>query len=160
MREKFFMFGLAALIVMAMAIPTGAGQTMGQSHGSQGHGHDQAAKPQANMMAATDQMMRNIDSMMTNAGSAMRDLTAMHAGMSGGAEHGPMLASMESLLAQMRQFRGDLHDMAKNPMLAHNNDAMKSYQQACRNLEQMASAFQSMTKNMTSALKGMSHATK
>lgn len=32
---------------------------------------------------------------------------------------------------------------------------MKAFQQACRNLEQMTSAFQAMTKNMTQAMKGM-----
>ena len=108
-------------------------------------------------MTANDKMMRNIDSMMINAGSVMRDLTTMHAGTSGGAHHDQMMSSMQGMLDQMRQFHGALNDMMKDPAFGHDNDAMKSAQQAGRNLEQMASAFQSMAKNMTKAMKGMPH---
>ena len=152
MRDNTLVFGLVAFMAMAVSAPTVSGQ---MTHGGQGHGQGQSAM-QGRMMA-TDQMMRNIDTMMANAGSMMRDLTAMHAGMSGGPQHDQMMSSMQGMLDQMRQFRGSLNDMMKDPAFGHNNDTMKSFQQAGRNLEQMASAFQSMTKNMTKAMKDMAH---
>ena len=150
MRNNALAFGLVAFMAMTVSARTVSGQ---MTEGNQDREHGQGAM-QGNMMA-TDQMMRNIDTMMANAGSMMRDLTAIHAGMSGGSQHDQMMSSMQGMLDQMRQFHGSLNDMMKDPAFGHNNDAMKSFQQACRNLEQMTSAFQSMTKNMTQAMKGM-----
>lgn len=152
MRDNALVFGLVAFMAMAVSARTVSGQ---MTHGGQGHGHDQGAM-QGSMMA-TAQMMRNIDTMMANSDSMMRDLTAIHAGMSGGPQHDQMMSSMQGMLDQMRQFHGSLNDMMKDRAFGHSNEAMKSFQQACRNLEQMASGFQSMTKNMTRAMKGMAH---
>lgn len=44
--------------------------------------------------------------------------------------------------------------MMQDP-LQSNAAAMKAFPQACKNFEQMASAFQTLTKNMTQTMKGM-----
>lgn len=132
---------------------------MGQHSGGQ-HMQGQTPGAMSASMMATDQMMRNIDTMMTNASSMMRDLSTMQAGMTGSAQHGQTMSSMEGMLDQMRQLHGSLNDMMKDPALHNSGDAMKAFQQACRNLEQMTSAFQSMTKNMNKAMQGMSHGPK
>lgn len=164
MRDNTLVFGLVALMAMAVSARSVSGQ---MRYASQGHGHDQGAmqgNTQGNMqgnmpgnMMATAQMMRDVDTMMANAGSMMRDLTAMHAGMGGGPQHDQMMSSMQGMLDQMRQFHGSLNDMMEDPTFGHNSEAMKSFEQAGRDLKQMASALQSMTKNMTKAMKGMTH---
>jgi hypothetical protein len=140
-----------------------ASGVLAQMHGGgQGHGQHQSGM-QGNMpgpMMAADQMMRNVDTMMNNVSGMMRDLTTMHAGMPNAAQHDQVMTSMQGAFDQMRQLHGSLNGMMKDPGLMHNNDAMKSYQQACRNLEQMTSALQSMAKNMTQAMKGMNVAPK
>ena len=153
MRDHALVFGMAALMAATLSARAASGQ---MAHGGgQGHEHAQGAMQAG--MTATDKMMGNIDTMMANAGSMMRDLTAMHAGMSGGAHHDQMMSSMQGMLDQMRQFQGSLNDMMKDPAFRHDSDAMKSFQQSGRNLEQMTSAFQSMAKNMTKAMKGIAH---
>ena len=147
---------LAFSVVVSLGI--GGRAVLAQMHGgAQGHGHEQAGM-QGNMqgsMMATDQMMRNIDSMMTNVSSMMRDLNTLHAGMPNAPQHGQMMASMQGTFDQMRQLQGSLNDMRRNPNFGHEAQSMRAFQQACRNLEQMTSAFQSMTKNLTQAMKGM-----
>ncbi len=143
---------LSPLVVLSiaalLAVPALA-QHMG--HGAQGGMQGTQAGQHGQMMAA-DQMMRNIESMMTNIQASMRDLAAMP--MSGG-HHDGMLAGMNGMLEQMRAVHGDLATMMKDPQLMHQDDAMKAFNEACRDLERMASAFQSMTKHMNQAMKGL-----
>lgn len=159
MRRKTLILGFAVLVAFGIQ----GSAVLAQMHGggTQGHGHDQAGM-QGNMqgsmqgaMMATDQMMRNIDTMMTNVSSMMRDLNTLHAGMPGGMQHGPLMTSMQGTFDQMRQLHGSLNEMMHGPNFAHDAQSMKAFQEACQNLEQMTSAFQSMTKNMTQAMKGM-----
>lgn len=153
---------MAVAFSVIVALGIGGGAVFAQ-HG--GHGGDTQGAMQestqgsmtatAQMMRNVDTMMRNIDSMMTNASSAMRDLNAMHARMPGGLQLDPMMTSMQGTFDQMRQIRGSLNDMMRNPAVGSNAQSMRAFQQACRNLEQMTSAFQSMTKNMAQGMKGM-----
>ena len=155
MRRKLMAFVLSG----ALAVGIGGVTVLAQMHGSGqgGHGHDQAGM-QGNMqgsMMATDQMMRNIDSMMTNVSSMMRDLNTMHAGMPNAAQHDQMMGPLQGTFDQMRQLHGSLTQTMRDPSFGHDAQSMKAFQQACKNLEQMTSAFQSMTKNLTQAMKGM-----
>ena len=150
--RRIFVLGLAGLIATGI----GSGAVLAQMHGGvQGHGHDQSATygGMQGAMMATDRMMQNIDSMMTNVSSMMRDLSAMHSGMANAMQHDQVMASMQGTFDQMRQLHGSLNDMRRSPNFGHDAQSMKAFQQACRNLEQMTSAFQSMTKNLTQAMK-------
>lgn len=145
---------LPSLVVLSiaalLAVPALA-QHMG--HGAQGGMRGTQAGQHGQMMAP-EQMMRNIESMMTNIQASMRDLAAMP--MPGG-HHDQMLAGMNGMLEQMRAVRGDLTTMMRDPQLMHQDTAMKAFNEACRDLERMASAFQSMTKHMSQAMKGLHH---
>ena len=157
MRRKVTVLAFSVMVTLGIA-----GAALAQ-HG--GHGGDDPGTTQGNMqgsMMATDQAMRNIDTMMrnidtkmTSASAMMRDLNAVHAGMPAGMQHQPVMTAMQGTFDQMRQMRGSLNDMMREPSFGRSAQAMRSFQQACRNLEQMTSAFQSMTKNMTQAIKGM-----
>ena len=145
------------LVLGLMGLFFGGERAAAQMHsGAQGHGQHQAAM-QGNMhgMASTDRMMQNVDRMMANISTMMQDLNAMHAGTSAAGHH-QVMTSMQGAFDHMRQLRGSLGEMMKDPMLMHNQNAMKSFEQACRNLEQMVAASQSMAKNMTQTMKGMS----
>ncbi len=100
-----------------------------------------------------DQMMQNSDAMMRSAEVMMRDLTAMP--MAG--QHGTLLTGMNGMLGQMRSMHGGLTTMMQDPAVMQNAGAMRSFNQASKNLEQMATAFNAMAKNMTSAMKGLPH---
>jgi hypothetical protein len=76
----------------------------------------------------------------------------MQAGMHGGGQ-GQMATSMQGMLDNMKQLQGQFNGMMKDPSWMGNNQAMKDFQQACKNLEQMASSYQTMTKNITSMMK-------
>jgi len=151
---------MTQLMLLALAaIVTGSSVSLAQMHGGAqgGHGHQQGmmqGNTQGAMMA-TRQIMGNIDSMMTDVSSMMRDLSAMHAGMSNAAQHDQMMGPLQGTFDQMRQLHGSLNQMMRDPAFGHDAQSMKAFQQACRNLEQMTSAFQSMTKNLTQAMKGM-----
>ena len=54
----------------------------------------------------------------------------------------------------MRDMSGNLAAMLNDPMVMQQRDAKKALNQASRDLEKMASAFQSMTKNMSHAMTG------
>ncbi|MBI4477678.1 MAG: hypothetical protein HY654_10920 [Acidobacteria bacterium] len=154
MRRTILVLSFAVLVALGF----GGSAVLAQMHGgTQGHGQHQPGT-QGNMqgaMMATDQMMRNIDTMMTSAASMMRNLNTMHAGMPNATPHDPVMGSMQGMLDQMRQLHGSLNNMRHDPSFGHDNQSMKAFQQACRNLEQMTSAFQNMTKNMTQAMKGI-----
>lgn len=120
----------------------GAGTTSGSMHGS------------TNPMMAGDQMMRNVDSLLQNAESMIRNLTAMPAM---GSQHTQMMAGMNGMLDQMRAVHGNLTSMMKDPALMHEQTAGKAFSQACRDLEKMASGFESMTRNLGQAMKSMNH---
>lgn len=149
--------GLSTLLAVALGLaPLAARMQNGQHQmGGQEHQHQTAGAMQG-PMAAMGQMMRNIDGMMANAADMMRNLSALHAGM-GQAQQGDMMSSMQGMFDQMRLFQGSMNEMLKDPALHQNNDAMKGLQQACRDLERMASSFQDMAKHMTQAMKGMPH---
>lgn len=153
MRGNALVFGLASFMALAVSVRAASGQ---MAHG--GHGPDQGTVHGS--MMATDQMMRNVDSTMANAGSMMRELTAMHAGLDGNSQHDQMVSSMQGMLDQMRQVHGSLSGMMRDPAFGRDAAAMKSFQQAGRNLEQMVSAFQKMTKNMTKVMNEMARGPK
>lgn len=146
MRSATLRVALALIFAAAVGPMIARAQMQHQHAGGQMQGQGSAS-----MMAANEQMMRNIDTMMTNAASTMKDLSTMGTGQ----QHDQMMASMAGMLAQMRQFRGDMNDMMKDPMLAQSNDGMKSFQQAGQNLKDMTAVFEKMTKNMAGAMKGM-----
>lgn len=120
----------------------GAGTTPGAMHGA------------TNPMMAGDQMMRNVDSMLQNAESMMRNLTAMPAM---GPQHTEVMAGMNGMLDQMRTVHGSLTSMMKDPALMHDQAAGKAFTQACRDLEKMATGFESMARNMNQAMKSLHH---
>jgi len=97
-----------------------------------------------------EHMKRNVDSMMANSASMLRELSATQ--MAGG-QFDQVLTGMKGLLEQMRGMSGNLAAMLNDPMLMQGNDK-KALNQASRDLEKMASAFQSMTKNMNQAMTG------
>lgn len=114
-----------------------------------GHGAPPPASPRAPVMQG-EQMKRNVDSMMANSESMLRELSAMQ--MAGG-KHDQVLTGMKGMLDQMRGMSGHLTAMLNDPMLMQGNDT-KALNQASRDLEKMASAFQSMTKNLNQAMTG------
>ena len=64
-----------------------------------------------------------------------------------------MTTTMQGMLDNMKQMNGQLNGMMKDPTVMGNDQVMKDFQQACKSLEQMASSFQSVTKNVTSMMK-------
>ena len=114
-----------------------------------GHGAPAPATPRAPAMQG-EQMKRNVDSMMANSASMLRELSAMQ--MAGG-QFDQVLTGMKGMLDQMRGMSGNLAAMLNDPMLMQGNDK-KALNQASRDLEKMASAFQSMTKNLNQAMTG------
>lgn len=153
MHRTTFRAGLFLLFALTAAPATA------QMQGGAGHGQHQAGM-QGSMqgMAAADRMMQNIDRTMTNVSTMMQELSTMHAGMPNAGHQ--VMTSMQGAFDQMRLLRGSLGEMMKDPTLMHNQNAMKSFEQACKNLEQMTTSFQSMAKNMTQAMKGMGSAKK
>lgn len=112
----------------------------GGMHGSMPMQHD------ASMDA--DQMMKKVDAKLNAAAASMSDLAGHHASMEPNATGDRLVSSLQGMLAQMQQFRGDLAEMMRDPAHMQQPDAMKGIEQACRDFEQMASAFQSIAKNM------------
>ncbi len=153
-------------LVLALSVPAalmlswtrlGAQMPSGQHHtGTQTHQTHGAMQGNMAAMNQMNQMLRNVEGMMTNTAGIMRDLAAMHTGMGAG-QHDQMMSSMQGLLDQMRQFHGSMSELMKAPTLHQNNEAMKGLQQACRDLERMASSLQEMSKHMAQAMKGMAH---
>jgi hypothetical protein len=118
------------------------------------HGQHQMGMKGSMQDTTAVRRLQNIDKMMTNVSTMMQGLHAMHAGMSSAGQH-QVVTAMQGAFDQMRQLHGSLGEMTKDPALMHDRDAMKSFEQACRNLEQMTTAFESMATNMTQAMKGM-----
>lgn len=114
-----------------------------------GHGAPAPAAPRTPAMQG-EQMKRNVDSMLANSESMLRELSAMQIA---GGKHDQVLAGMNGMLDQMRSMSGNLTATLNNPMLLQGNDK-KALNQASRDLEKMASAFQSMTKNLKQAMTG------
>ena len=114
-----------------------------------GHGAPAPATPRAPAMQG-EQMKRNVDSMMANSASMLRELSAMQ--MAGG-QFDQVLTGIKGMLDQLRGMSGNLAAMLNDPMLMQGNDK-KALNQASRDLEKMASAFQSMTKNLNQAMTG------
>ena len=144
-------FTLAALLSLPVAAQhmggaTGQGHQHGTSPATAGAGMGQHG-------GGIDQMMQNSDAMMRSAEVMMRDLTAMP--MAG--QHGTLLTGMNGMLGQMRSMHGGLTTMMQDPAVMQNAGAMRAFNQASKNLEQMATAFNAMAKNMTSAMKGLPH---
>jgi hypothetical protein len=142
-----------AAAVLAIGLTAAAGAQMG---GGQMGGHQHGAM-QGSM--SSDQMMRGIDSMMNSVTSMMRDFTSMPAG-SFGSRHDQMMSSMRGLLDQMHQVHGVMGDMAKNPGMMNNKDAMKAFHQAGTEFQTMGKALEGMVKNLNQAAKGMPHGAK
>lgn len=151
---------LAFSVIVALGIGGGALRAQHGDHGGGDQGTTQGnmrgdMTETAQMMRNIDTMMRNLDGKMTDVSSTMRKLTAVHAGMPGGLQHDPMMTSLQGTFDQMREIRGSLNDMMRHPHVDRNAQSMRAFQQAWRNLEQMTSAFQSLSKNVTQAMRGM-----
>ena len=69
-----------------------------QGMGGMQHGSMQPA------MTPTDKLMQDLGTMMADLTTAMREFTASHDGMAG-QSRGPLVASMQGMLDQMRQFQ-------------------------------------------------------
>lgn len=112
----------------------------GGMHGSMPTQHD------ASMDA--DQMMKKVDEKLNAAGASMSNLASHYTSMEPNATGDRLVSSLQGMLAQMQQFRGDLAEMMRDPAHVQQPDAMKGIEQVCRDFEQMAGAFQSIAKNM------------
>ncbi|MEW5982555.1 MAG: hypothetical protein AB1806_09310 [Acidobacteriota bacterium] len=130
------------------------GQTAGHQHGTQTMQGAQAT------MMSTQQMMQNVDAMMKNATSNMQNLASMHQGMGGTQPNTQMFSAMQGLLGHMKQLQGSMNEWMKNPQAMHDEAGMKSFQEACGNLEQMTRSFEEMTKHMNEVMKGSGHGPK
>lgn len=95
-----------------------------------------------------DQMLKKVDAKLNAATATMSDLAAQHAAMESSPMGDQLVESLQGMLAQMRQFRGALADMARDPGRMQQPEAMKAVDQTCRDFEQMAGAFQSMAKSV------------
>lgn len=116
-------------------------------HGASGPGPTSAPAMQG------EHMTRNVNSMLANAEAMLRGMPAGQMQMAGG-EHDHVLTGMKGMLDQMRGMSSNLTVMLNDPMLMQQGDAKKALNQASRDLEKMAAAFQSMTKNMRHAMTG------
>ena len=119
-----------------------------------GHGGFEWPGGQSTQTMAGEQMQPNVDSMMRNIASMLRDLSAMP--MASG-QYDQLLIGMNGILGQMWVVHRNLSTMMSDPMLMQQGDATKAVNKARRDLEKMASAFQSMTKNVDQAMKGLHH---
>ena len=130
---------------------------LAQMSGGQTTGGHQGTHNMQNMspaMTAAQQLMRSVDMRMTSAGTQMHELATAHAGMGSGGSHDQMVSSMQGFLDQMRRVHDGLNSMSKGPMMGLDKDMMKSFEQACRDLDQMAKSFESMARNLTRTMKG------
>lgn len=141
-RASFIAPILSALVIVAAAAPARA-----QMHGQHG------SMPMAPMATNSDQLMMKIDGTMAKADVAMRDLQGVHDRLGPSVTHGQILASMNGMLEQMRQVHGMLGALIKDPGFTGRRDAMKAFEEVSRNFDQLASAFQAMTKNMGRVMK-------
>jgi hypothetical protein len=116
-------------------------------HGASGPGTSSAPPMQG------EHMTRNVNSMLANAEAMLRGMSAGQMQMAGG-EHDQVLTGMKGMLDQMQGMSSNLTVMLNDPMLMQQGDAKKALNQASRDLEKMAAAFQSMTKNMRHAMTG------
>ena len=139
------------VLVFILAGGPAAAQMHGGAQGSAPHQPAMQGAMQGTM--AADRTMQNVDRMMANVSMTMQELGAMHGGASAGPHH-QVIPSMQGAFNQMKQLRGSVGEMMKDPALRHDQNAMKSLERACRDLEQMTTAFQSMAGNMTRAMKG------
>ncbi len=149
--------GSLAITAVAQMQQGGGQMSGGQMPGTQSGGHQHGAM-QGTMQGTmpSDQMMANINTMMAGVTSTMRDFTSMQAGTFG-PQHDQMTASMRGITDQMHQLHAVMNDVAKNPGLMGNSDAMKAFHQAGSEFQKMGAAFQSMMKNLNQTGKGMPH---
>lgn len=132
---------LSALVIVAAAAPARA------QHGEHG------SMPMAPMATNSDQLMEKMNGTMAKADVAMRDLQGLHDRLGPGVTHDQILASMSGMLAQIRQVQGTFGALLKDPGFTSRREAMKAFEDATRNFDQLASAFQAMTKNMGRVMK-------
>lgn len=123
----------------------------GSVQGHQGMGGMQHGSMQP-AMTPTDKLMQDLGTMMADLTIAMRDFRTSHEAMAG-QSRGPLVASMQGMLDQMRQFQESLHQMATAETLMPDAGAMKTIQQAGRDFQQMGKAYQAMLKSMDKAMK-------
>ena len=109
--------------------------------------------PMTTMATNSDQLMEKIDGTMAKADVATRDLQGVYDRLGPGVTHDQILVSMNGMLEQMRQVHGTLGALLKDPGFTSRRDAMKAFEDASRNFDQLASAFQAMTKNMGRVMK-------
>jgi hypothetical protein len=141
---------LAALVITGVGVRLTA-----QAQPHQGQMHAQAMQQQP--MMAAQQMMRNADIMMSNAATMMRNLAIVPPNMphQQHQQHQQMMQSLDGMLQHMRQFHGTVQLHLHDPALMNHRQAFRDMEEACRNLEQMAGAFEAMTKHMNQALKSL-----
>lgn len=133
---------------------TQSGQMAGHQHGTQAMQGTQAT------MMSSQQMMQNAAAMMTNTTNNMQRLGAMQQGMGGMQPNTKMFSAMQGMLDHMKQLQGSMNEWMKNPQAMHDEAGMKSFQEACGNLEQMARSFEEMTKHVTDVTRGAGHGPK
>lgn len=140
-RAPFIAPILSALVIVAAVAPARA------QHGQHG------SMPMAPVAANSDQLMRKIDGTMASADVAMRDLQGVNDRLGPGVTHDQILASMNGMLEQMRQVHGMLGALIKDPGFTSRRDAVKAFEDASRDFDQIAKGFQAMTKNMGRVMK-------
>ncbi len=146
-RGPFIVPILSALVIVAAAAPARA------QHDQHGSMPVTPMAPMTPMATNSDQLMEKIDGTMAKADVAMRDLQGVHDRLGPGVTHDQILASMNGMLEQMRQVQGTLGALLKDPGFTSRRDAMKAFEDTSRNFDQLASAFQAMTKNMGRVMK-------
>ena len=154
MSSAFLFAGLVTVALAAAPLPARAdqGAAPGPQGGMQGMQGMQGMPQKGAMMASAARVLKNVDQSIKASRPMMRDLAKMHAGMEGHRQPDQMMTSMQGMLDNMAEMQGQLNGMMKDPMVMGNDQAMRSFQQACTSLERTASSFQSMTKSMSSMM--------
>lgn len=145
---------IVAALIAAFWVLNASAQQMGPHHPGQPSAMH-ATTPA--MLTNSHRMMREADLMMTNAATMMREMNALHTTVNH-AQHHAAMGSLQNMLGQMRQLHGNLQHMMDDKTMLQHHAAMKNFQQACQDLRKMAASFESMTRNMSRAMKGISSA--
>lgn len=141
---------LSASLIVAASAPARA-----QLHGQHG------SMPMEPKRTNIDKPMQKIDAAMASADAALRELKNVHDRLGPGATHDEIVMSMTGMFVKMRQIQTSLGVLSEDrkfarrqdPEFIGNPDAMKAFEEASRNFEQIASAFQAMAKGMGQVMK-------
>jgi hypothetical protein len=130
-----------ALVAMALFVIAAAGAGVRAAHDGN-HGPGQSPIERVN------EKLHKIDAMLSGVQSTIGTLTDRQAAAAS-TPAGQMAVSVQALLGQMRQLQGVAGRVAGEPGVHDSDAAMGALEKACRDLEKMTSAFQSLAKNVS-----------